>query len=206
MARSHEKDRQVIRIVETKLVSSTGRLDNLPEISHPEVAFAGRSNVGKSSLLNALSERRGLFKVSSTPGRTRTIVHVEARLSTNAFLYLVDFPGYGYAKVSRDAKDAWAEFMHQYLESRSTLHLVVILVDVRRGPETEEYQLIEFLSEHGIPVLLVATKLDRVKNSQQKSVLSKLQQETGVPVIGTSATTKVGIDKLLSTIVHRCHL
>jgi GTP-binding protein len=196
----------VIRIVETKLVSSTGRLDNLPEISHPEVAFAGRSNVGKSSLLNALSERRGLFKVSSTPGRTRTIVHVEARLSTDAFLYFVDFPGYGYAKVSRDAKDAWAEFMHQYLESRSTLHLVVILVDVRRGPETEEYQLIEFLSEHGIPVLLVATKLDRVKNSQQKSVLTKLQQETGVPVIGTSATSRVGIDKLLSTIVHRCHL
>ena len=196
----------MIRIVDAKLISSTGKLDNLPEISHPEVAFAGRSNVGKSSLLNALSERRGLFKVSATPGRTRTIVHVEARLSNQASLYLVDLPGYGYAKVSHDAKDAWAHFMQQYLESRSTLHLVVILVDVRRGPEQEEQQLIQFLSERGIPVLLVATKLDRVRKSQQKSVLFKLQQATGIPVIGTSATSRAGIDTLLSTIVQRCHL
>ncbi|MBN2528360.1 MAG: YihA family ribosome biogenesis GTP-binding protein [Deltaproteobacteria bacterium] len=194
----------MIRIVETKLVSSTGRLDQLPEATHPEVAFAGRSNVGKSSLLNALSGRKGLFKVSSTPGRTRTIVHVETRLSSDACLYLVDLPGYGYAKVSRDAKEAWAEFMHAYLAERSTLHLVVILVDVRRGPEEEEIQLIEFLSEQGVPMLLVATKLDRVKNSQQKSVLNKLHKSTGIPVIGTSATEKKGIEQLLATIVKRC--
>ena len=195
-----------MRIVETRLVSSTGRIDNLPEASHPEVAFAGRSNVGKSSLLNALTGRRGLFKVSSTPGRTRTIVHVETRLDTDAMLYLVDLPGYGYAKVSRDAKDAWAAFMHQYLESRSTLHLVVILVDVRRGPEQEEVQLIEFLSETGTPALLVATKLDRVKNSQQKSTLNKLKKETGIQVIGTSAKDKKGIDQLLATVIKSCRL
>ncbi|MBN2342501.1 MAG: YihA family ribosome biogenesis GTP-binding protein [Deltaproteobacteria bacterium] len=194
----------MIRIVETKLVSSTGRIDALPEPTHPEVAFAGRSNVGKSSLLNALSGRKGLFKVSSTPGRTRTIVHVETRLSSDARLYLVDLPGYGYAKVSRDAKDAWADFMHEYLESRQTLHLVVILVDVRRGPEQEELQLISFLDEVGIPVVLVATKLDRVKNSQQKAVLNKLQKDTGIRVIGTSATDKKGLDMLLATVIRYC--
>ncbi|MBN2714636.1 MAG: YihA family ribosome biogenesis GTP-binding protein [Deltaproteobacteria bacterium] len=192
------------RIVETILVSSTGRLDSLPEPTHPEVAFAGRSNVGKSSLLNALSGRKGLFKVSATPGRTRTIVHVEARLSTDACLYLVDLPGYGYAKVSKDAKDAWADFMHEYLKCRTTLHLVVILVDVRRGPEQEELQLISFLQDNGTPVLMVATKLDRVRNSQQKAVLDRLQQETGIPVMGTSAKDKKGIDRLMSTVIKRC--
>lgn len=194
----------MIRIVETNLVSSTGRIDSLPEATHPEVAFAGRSNVGKSSLLNALSGRKGLFKVSATPGRTRTIVHVETRLSSDAKLYLVDLPGYGYAKVSRDAKNAWADFMHTYLESRQTLHLVVILVDVRRGPETEELQLIEFLAEIGIPAVLVGTKLDRVKNSKQQSVLSNLQKDTGIKVIGTSASTKKGLDQLLATVVKHC--
>ena len=194
----------MIRIVDTQLVSSTGRLDKMPDATHPEVAFAGRSNVGKSSLLNALSGRRGLFKVSATPGRTRTIVHVAARLSSDANIYLVDLPGYGYAKVSREAKDAWADFMHEYLENRTTLHLVVILVDIRRGPELEEQQLIEFLNEAGTPVLLVATKMDRVKNSQQKSVLDKLQQATGVQVLGTSAKDRKGIDKLLAIIIKRC--
>lgn len=194
----------MIRIVETKLVSSTGLVESLPEATHPEVAFAGRSNVGKSSLLNALCGRKGLFKVSSTPGRTRTIVHVETRLSSDAILYLVDLPGYGYAKVSRDAKAAWASFMHLYLESRQTLHLVIILVDVRRGPEQEEMQLIEFLQEVGIPAVLVATKLDRVKNSKQQSVLNKLKKDTGINVIGTSATDKKGLDRLLSTIVTHC--
>ena len=195
-----------MRIVETTLVSSTGSSDKLPEPSHPEVAFAGRSNVGKSSLLNALTGRKGLFKVSSTPGRTRTIVHVETRLDNDAKIYLVDLPGYGYAKVSRDAKAAWAEFMHIYLQDRPTLHLVVILVDVRRGPEQEEIDLINFLDEAQVPALLVATKLDRVKKSRQMAVLNNLKKETGINVIGTSATDKKGIDKLLKTIVHHCHL
>ena len=195
-----------MRIVDTKLISSTGSIDKLPEASHPEVAFAGRSNVGKSSLLNALSGRKGLFKVSSTPGRTRTIVHVEARLDTDATLYLVDLPGYGYAKVSREAKESWALFMHNYLAERTTLHLVIILVDVRRGPEAEEIELLDFLAEMEVPVLIVATKLDRVPNSKQKSVLNRLQKNTGVKVIGTSATAKKGIDQLLKTVVNHCHL
>ncbi|MBN2802801.1 MAG: YihA family ribosome biogenesis GTP-binding protein [Deltaproteobacteria bacterium] len=195
-----------MRIVETLFINSTGDINKLPEASYPEIAFAGRSNVGKSSLLNALANRKGLFKVSSTPGRTRTIVHVQARLDNEETFYLVDLPGYGYAKVSRDAKAAWAEFMHTYLQDRPTLHLVVILVDIRRGPENEELELIEFLQEAEVPALLVATKLDRVPNSKQQSVLNKLKKDTGINVIGTSATDKKGIDDLLKTILYHCHL
>ncbi len=189
-----------MRIVETTLLSSAGKVEKLPEPSLPEVAFAGRSNVGKSSLLNALTNRKNLFKVSRTPGRTRTIVHVEARLLGNAKIYLVDLPGYGYAKVSKGAKGAWGRLIEAYLANRPTLHLVVVLVDVRRGPNTEEVQLLDFLADNGIPALLVATKLDRVSKSKQKSTLVTLQKQTGIRVLGTSAVTRQGIDRLLETV------
>ncbi len=192
------------RIVETKLVSSTGRMDKLPEPDLPEVAFAGRSNVGKSSLLNALTVRRKLFKVSKTPGRTRTIVHVETRLDSGAKIYLVDLPGYGFAKVSKGAIEAWSRLMEAYLGDRSTLHLVVLLVDVRRGPEDEEADLLDFLADSGVPAMLVATKMDRVPKSKRKAALDRLKRETGIKVLGTSATTRDGIDSLLRTITKAC--
>jgi len=194
----------VRRIVDTKMIGSAGKLAKLPEPTLPEVAFAGRSNVGKSSILNALTGRRGLFKVSQTPGRTRTIVHVEARLDDGAKLYLVDLPGYGYAKVAKGAKEAWSELMEAYLGDRSTLHLVVVLVDVRRGPEEEEADLLDFLAEAGVPAILVATKLDRVKKSKRKAVLDALRHDIGVKVIGTGAPEKIGVDKLLAEILAAC--
>jgi GTP-binding protein len=196
----------VTRIVATNLVSSAGKLDQLPEPSLPEVAFAGRSNVGKSSLLGALSGTRKLFKTSKTPGRTRTIVHAEAKLDSGASFYLVDLPGYGYAKVSQAAKQAWAELLEAYLDDRPTLHLVVLLVDARRGPEEEEADLLDFVAEAGVPAMLVATKIDKLKKSQKRSVLQKLEQRIGVDVIGVSATTKEGIDRLLTRIVETCRL
>ncbi len=193
-----------MRIVETKLIASAGTLAKVPAPEFPEVAFAGRSNVGKSSLLNALTGRRGLFKVSQTPGRTRTIVHVEARLDTGAKLYLVDLPGYGFAKVAKGAMEAWKKLIEGYLSNRTTLHLVVVLVDIRRGPETEELELVDFLTHYGIPALVVATKLDRVARSKQKLELERLKKRTGIDVLGTSASDKRGLGALWRRIASQC--
>jgi GTP-binding protein len=195
-----------MRIVETKLVSSAGKLERLPEASLPEVAFAGRSNVGKSSLLGALTGTRKLFKTSKTPGRTRTVVHVEARFDGGARIYLVDLPGYGYAAVPRAAKQAWSELLETYLGNRPTLHLVVLLVDVRRGTESEEADLLEFLARAGVPAMLVATKLDKLKRSQRRTALERLREQTGVEVIGVSATKREGVDRLLAAIAEACKL
>jgi GTP-binding protein len=194
------------RIVESRLVTSAGKLEKLPDPSLPEVAFAGRSNVGKSSLLGALTGTRKLFKTSKTPGRTRTIVHVEARLDGGARLFLVDLPGYGYAKVPQAAKRAWAQLMEAYLGDRPTLHLVVVLVDARRGPEGEEADLLELLASAGVPAMLVATKLDKIRKSQQQAALARLRRQVGVPVIGVSAATRQGVDRLLAAIVNYCKL
>lgn len=193
-----------MRIVETNLISSAGKLEKMPAPDLPEVAFAGRSNVGKSSLLNALSERKNLFKVSKAPGRTRTIVHVKARLDMGAEIYLVDLPGFGFAKVSKQMADAWIPLIETYLLNRPTLHLVAVLVDVRRGPEEDEISLFEFLAEQGIPALLVATKMDRLPKAKQKPALEKLRKDTGVPVIGTSSTSRTGVDGLLETVARTC--
>jgi GTP-binding protein len=191
----------VSRIVETRPVSSAGKPEKLPPEGLPEVAFAGRSNVGKSSLLNALAGRRGLFKVAKTPGRTRTIVHVEARLDSGARLYLVDLPGYGYAQVARGAKRNWGALLESYLANRRTLHLVVLLVDSRRGPEDEEAELVDFLRRAGVPCLLAATKIDRINKSRRKPALDELRARTGVRAIGTSAESREGIDDLLAAIL-----
>jgi GTP-binding protein len=193
-----------MRIVETTLISSAGSLKKLPETTLPEVAFAGRSNVGKSSLLNALANRRSLFKVSKAPGRTRTIVHVRARLDTGAEIYLVDLPGFGFAKVSKGMSASWGHLIEGYLSARETLHLVAVLMDVRRGVQEEERSLIEFLVESRVPALLVATKLDRVPKSKQKGLLDKMKRETGVDIIGTSSTLKTGVDRLLITLAKAC--
>ncbi|MCU0662908.1 MAG: ribosome biogenesis GTP-binding protein YihA/YsxC [Myxococcota bacterium] len=185
------------RIVEVTLSSSAGKLDRLPEETLPEVAFAGRSNVGKSSLLNALCQRTGLFKVSQTPGRTRTIVHALARLDDGRRLYVVDLPGYGYAQVAKGAKRAWSELLDSYLRHRTALKACVVLVDIRRGPQDEEWQLLEFLAEQNKQAVLVATKADKVPKSQRKILLDKIVKETGRRVIATSAQTRDGMDDLL---------
>ena len=194
----------MIRIVETAIVSTAGKISALPAPSLPEVAFAGRSNVGKSSLLNALTGRRGLFKVSATPGRTRKIVHAETRLSDGGTLYVVDLPGYGYAKMPKAALRAWGDLLDGYLARRQTLVLVALLVDSRRGLEVEEGDLLEYLAVRRIPVALVATKIDRVKKKDRKLVLEALRRDTGVEVIATSAEDRTGLDRLCEVGARAC--
>jgi GTP-binding protein len=170
--------------------------DAWPRVRLPQVAFAGRSNVGKSSLLNALAGQSRLARVSHTPGRTRGI----ALFDVNGRLAIADLPGYGFAKVSRTERNAWRTLVEGYLSGCSSLRRVYILVDLRRGPEDEERQLSEFLAAHSLSYRWVGTKADKLSARETEAALRQLTGEpwldAGGPALWTSARTKAGIDRL----------
>ncbi len=192
-------------IVDAQFAAAATLVGDLPPPTGWEIAFAGRSNVGKSSLLNSLMRRKNLVRTSSTPGCTRQIAFFEARDRSDARYTLVDLPGYGYAKRSKTERRAWATLIESYLLTRPTLCLVCILIDSRRSVEAEEQQLMELLKTpcegRATPkVLLVATKLDRVPASKQKNVLHKLNQSSGQPVIGHAVGDDRARDRLWSAV------
>jgi GTP-binding protein len=157
--------------------------------------------VGKSSLMNSLMERKNLVRTSSTPGCTRQISFFEARSSDGVTTTLVDLPGYGYAKRSKAERKAWADLIEGYLLGRPSLSLVVVLVDVRRGVEDDDRELLELLAapannRRPVATLLIATKLDKLPVSQRKLALEKLRRASGLPVIGFSAKDGTGRDAL----------
>jgi GTP-binding protein len=170
--------------------------DQWPRVHLPQVAFAGRSNVGKSSLLNALVGHSRLARVSNTPGRTRGIAlfEVEGRFA------FADLPGYGFARVSRGEREAWKGLVEGYLDRCRRLRKVYILVDVRRGPEGEERQLAEFLSARAVPYRWVGTKADKLGARERAAAGALFAGEewlsAGGPAVLTSARTKSGIDLL----------
>jgi GTP-binding protein len=180
------------RVIDAQFVAGAARVEQLPPPQHLEVAFAGRSNVGKSSLMNALLERRRLVRTSSTPGCTRQISLFEVTTRLGSRFTLVDLPGYGYAKRSKGERAEWAELINSYLLQRPALSLVVALVDVRRGREQDDEQLAELLaqapqrSRAPVGLLWVATKLDKVPGSGRKLALERLKTQTGHPWIGFS--------------------
>jgi GTP-binding protein len=166
-----------------------------PAPTAPEVAFAGRSNVGKSSAINRLLGRRNLARTSSTPGRTQQL---------NFFLVderavFVDLPGYGYARVSKAARAAWRPLVESYLGARGVLRGVVLLVDVRRGPEDEEHDLLGYLAARGLPALLVATKVDKLNRRERDRALAELGA-LAIPVVAFSAVTGEGVDAVWETL------
>jgi GTP-binding protein len=166
-----------------------------------ELAFAGRSNVGKSSLLNTLMNRKGLVRTSRAPGCTRQLNFFEAKSADGALLTLVDLPGYGYAKRSKTERRAWGELIEGYLMHRISLRAVVILVDCRRGIEDEERELIELLesstaSRPPLTVVIVATKLDKVPAAKRKLQVAKLKREIGPRVIAFSSKDGTGQEQL----------
>ncbi len=170
--------------------------DGWPKVLLPQVAFAGRSNVGKSSLLNALLGRTGLARVSRTPGRTRGIAFFEVE-GRYAF---ADLPGYGYAKVSREERGVWKGLVEGYFDSCRLLRRVYLLVDVRRGPGEEERMLADYLAERRVPHRWVGTKADKLTPRERREVLARFAvregfDSGGVPVL-VSARTKEGIDLL----------
>ncbi|HWL86597.1 MAG TPA: ribosome biogenesis GTP-binding protein YihA/YsxC [Polyangiaceae bacterium] len=186
------------RIVSAAFAAAANDAASMPAPTLPEVAFAGRSNVGKSSLLNAMMQRKSLARTSRTPGCTRQINFFEVVWTDGLRIHLVDLPGYGYAKRSRTEKAGWGLLLESYLSSRKVLRAVALLVDVRRGPEEDDLELIAFLGslEYPPPVVVAATKWDKLPRAQQKPELEKVKRQFNVPVIGFSAVTGDGRELL----------
>ena len=174
---------------------SAGRPDDFPRDGLPEVAFLGRSNVGKSSLLNALLGSRSLAKVSSTPGRTQTVNFFRVDES----LYFADLPGYGYARVPEAVRGTWERLIRSYLEGRAPLALCVFLVDARHEPMEGDWALRAYLDELGLPFLLAATKSDKLGRGELRQRLEQLRRGLGAGaqgVLAVSASAGTGLQPL----------
>ena len=171
-----------------------------PDLTLPEVAFSGRSNVGKSSLLNALVRRKALARVSKTPGKTREINFFRVN---NQFV-LADLPGYGYARVAKTTRVAWRPLIEGYLRISTQLRGVVQLIDSRHPPSADDLQMLEFLAEIGAPTVVVLTKIDKLRSSELKQRIISLTTALGLEeeqVIPFSTVTKVGRDELAAAVV-----
>ena len=185
-----------MKVKQAEFVISAVGPGQYPEDALPEIALAGRSNVGKSSLINRLLGRKNLARTSSQPGKTQTLNYYRI----NDFFYFVDVPGYGYAKVSRSERAAWGRFIERYLLGREPLRKVLLIVDVRHPPSKDDQAMYDWLAHNGLPIAVIATKADKIPRSQwQKHV--KLVRETlgmpkGDPVILFSSETGQGLDEL----------
>ena len=190
-----------MKILEAELIASAPRAELLPKTDLPEVAFLGRSNVGKSSLLNALARRKKLARTSSTPGKTRDIVLFRIR-TDRAEIGLVDLPGYGWAKVSRKEREGWQRMIEHYLANRRQLKLAILLQDVRRTWSEDEFLLLRWLAEQDVPGRIVLTKIDKLKQMKRKERIKKLRGEIGEGFgkpISTSSQKGDGLDLVWKT-------
>jgi len=171
-----------------------------PDSTLPEIAFAGRSNVGKSSLINKLVHRKKLARVSNTPGRTREINF----FAVNGHFAFADLPGYGYARVSKEQRAGWRPLIEGYLRRSPALKGVVLLLDVRHTPTDDDLQMLDFLAELQTPTIVVATKIDKLRSAERDKRIGALAQEAGVEaeqVIPFSAVSGVGRDELAEAIM-----
>ena len=175
---------------------AAGRKDQLPKGSLPEIVFSGKSNVGKSSLINALMNRKSLARTSSQPGKTQTINFY----NINDEMYLTDLPGYGFAKVSKSEKEKWGKMIERYLHSSKQLRAVFLLIDIRHDPSANDRMMYEWMVYQGFAPIIIATKLDKIKRSQiqkqVKAVKEGLGVRPGTAVIPFSAQTKQGREEI----------
>lgn len=184
----------VIKSVELEIVC--GVTSKIPLTDKPEIAFAGKSNVGKSSLINGLMNRKSLARISGQPGKTQTINFY----NINNCMYLVDLPGYGYAKVSVAEKEKWGKMIENYLHASKQLKAVFLLIDIRHEPSANDKQMYEWIVYQGYEPIIIATKLDKIKRSQVAKHISMIRKglevKPGTEVLPYSALTKQGREEI----------
>lgn len=183
-------------IKSAELETVCGITSKLPENLLPEIAFAGKSNVGKSSLINGLLNRKSLARTSSAPGKTQTINFY----NINKALYFVDLPGYGYAKVSQEIRNKWGKMIERYLHKSKQLRIVFLLVDIRHAPGENDKIMYEWILANGYTPVIIATKLDKIKRSERdknlKIIREKLEVVDGTKIIPFSAVSKQGKEEI----------
>ena len=183
-------------IKNVNLESVCGVTSKVPDTAYAEVAFAGKSNVGKSSLINALMNRKALARTSAQPGKTQTINFY----NINDAMYLVDLPGYGYAKASEEVKAKWGKMIENYLHTSKQLKAVFLLIDIRHDPSANDRMMYEWMVYQGFAPIIIATKLDKIKRSQiqknVKAIREGLNVQPGTTIIPFSAETKQGRDEI----------
>ena len=184
----------VIKTVNLEIV--VGVTSALPETTLPEFAFAGKSNVGKSSLINAVMNREAYARVSAQPGKTQTINYYKV----NASFYYVDLPGYGYAKVSKEIKAKWGKMIEKYLKTSKMLKKVFLLVDIRHDPGENDITMFEWVKANGFEPVVIATKEDKVGRNQVQRQVANIKAGADIKIIPFSAETKQGRDEIWALI------
>lgn len=195
-----------MKIKNVSLETVCGIKSVLPENDKPEIAFAGKSNVGKSSLINSLINRKSLARTSSQPGKTQTINFY----NVNDTLYFVDLPGYGYAKISESVREQWGEMIERYLKKSKQLKIIFLLVDIRHEPSQNDKMMYEWIVYHGFTPVIIATKMDKISRNQlakhTKMIRESLGTGSDIKIIPFSSVTKQGKEEIWDYISEVCGL
>lgn len=193
-------------IKNVNLETVCGITSDFPENDKPEIAFAGKSNVGKSSLINSLMNRKSLARTSSQPGKTQTVNYY----NINDALYFVDLPGYGYAKTAEVVKEKWGKMVERYLMSSKQLKQIFLLIDIRHEPSQNDKNMYEWIVYHGFSPVIIATKMDKIKRSQISKHIKMIKEGIGAKsetkIFPFSSLTKQGKDEIWDYIVDLCGL
>ncbi|MDO7906903.1 ribosome biogenesis GTP-binding protein YihA/YsxC [Paenibacillus sp. JX-17] len=189
-----------MKVTKADFIISAVRPNQFPEDGLPEIALCGRSNVGKSSLINRMINRKNLARTSSTPGKTQQLNYY----LINDDIYFVDFPGYGYAKVSKTQRAAWGQMMENYLLEREPLKLVMQMIDMRHPPTKDDIMMYDWLKHHGLPVCVVTTKMDKIPRSRRAKHAKVIKEDLGLrpgdPFIQFSSEEGIGREELWAVI------
>lgn len=195
-----------MKVKKVEFVTSAVKPEQYPDDALPEFALAGRSNVGKSSLINCMLNRKKLARISSKPGKTQTINFFRV----NDELYLADVPGYGFARVPKSVRNAWGKMMERYFTTRRNLHAVIMVVDLRHPPSQDDKNMYEFLRYYQIPAIVVATKADKISKGRWPKHIKVIKEELKLrkedPLLPFSSETSIGREALWDEIIHRMDL